>query len=104
MNSALKQRLDALNAANEIRSYRSKLKAQIKVKAVTVDQVAELLLEPPEQLESMQVAHLVKAVPGVGKTKVANVMKNARLPMTITIAGAGKRRLRLVCDQLARWR
>lgn len=64
----LDQCMDALQMANHIRTRRAELKADVKAGRV---QAIDVIADPPEWAEAMPLATLLRAVPGVGKQKIA---------------------------------
>src|SRR6516164_306745 len=61
---SLVQRMEALARANDIRSRRAQLKRDLKAGRLKIH---ELLLEPPEYLETAKVFDLLLAVPDLSK-------------------------------------
>jgi hypothetical protein len=61
---SLKQRMDALTTANVIRTWRAGLKRDLKAGRVDV---IDLLIDPPEKLETMKVFDLLLAAPKYGR-------------------------------------
>ena len=62
------QRMDALARANEIRSQRAQLKRDLKAGRHSIQQ---LLLDPPEYLETAKVFDMLLAVPKYGRDPAA---------------------------------
>ena len=65
------QRMEALQRANDIRSRRAQLKRDLKAGRQPIH---ELLLEPPEYLETAKVFDLLLAVPKYGRVKVNKIL------------------------------
>jgi len=82
------QRLRALDAANEIRTRRAKLKKDLKAGKV---QIEGLLLDPPEYLGSAKVFDLMLAVPKYGRVKVNRILNQCRVSPSKTIGGLSVR-------------
>lgn len=82
------QRMRALEAANEIRTRRAKLKKDLKAGKVQID---KLLLDPPEYLGSAKVFDLMLAVPKYGRVKVNRVLNQCRISPSKTIGGLSVR-------------
>jgi hypothetical protein len=78
----------ALEAANEIRTRRARLKKDLKAGKVQIDQ---LLLDPPEYLGSAKVFDLMLAVPKYGRVKVNRVLNQCRISPSKTIGGLSVR-------------
>ena len=83
-----KQRMRALETANEIRTRRAKLKKDLKGGKVQID---KLLLDPPEYLGSAKVFDLMLAVPKYGRVKVNRVLNQCRISPSKTIGGLSVR-------------
>ena len=64
---SLNQRMDALARANQIRTKRAQLKRDLKAGRLSIHQ---LLLNPPEYLETAKVFDMLLAVPKYGRVKV----------------------------------
>ncbi len=82
------QRMRALEAANEIRTKRAKLKKDLKAGKVRID---TLLMNPPEYLHSAKVFDLMLAVPKYGRVKVNRVLNQCRISPSKTIGGLSVR-------------
>lgn len=82
------QRLRALEAANEIRTRRARLKKDLKAGKVQLDR---LLLDPPEYLETAKVFDLMLAVPKLGRVKVNRILNHCRVSPSKTISGLSER-------------
>ncbi len=82
------QRLRALEAANEIRTKRAKLKKDLKAGRV---QIERLLLDPPEYLGSAKVFDVMLAVPKYGRVKVNRILNQCRISPSKTIGGLSVR-------------
>ena len=68
---SLHQRMEALQRANDVRSARAKLKRDLKAGRQPIH---ELLLDPPEYLETAKVFDLLLAVPKYGRVKVNKIL------------------------------
>jgi hypothetical protein len=96
---SLEQRLSALNRANDIRHRRAELKKRIKEmgKPVARTEVAALLTEPPEVIETMKVWDLLIATPGYGRVKTNKMLSRATASPSKTVGGlTGRQRQELV--------
>ena len=82
------QRMRALEAANEIRTRRARLKKDLKAGKVQID---ALLMDPPEYLGSAKVFDLMLAVPKYGRVKVNRVLNQCRISPSKTIGGLSVR-------------
>ena len=77
-----------MEAANEIRTKRAKLKKDLKAGKV---QIERLLLDPPEYLGSAKVFDLMLAVPKYGRVKVNRILNQCRISPSKTIGGLSVR-------------
>ena len=85
---SLLQRMDALQRANDVRTRRAKLKRDLKAGRTPIH---ELLLEPPEYLETAKVFDLLLAVPKYGRVKVNKILTQCRISPSKTIGGLSQR-------------
>ena len=85
---SLVQRMEALQRANDIRSRRAQLKRDLKAGRQPIH---ELLLEPPEYLETAKVFDLLLAVPKYGRVKVNKILTTCRISPSKTIGGMSER-------------
>jgi hypothetical protein len=85
---SLVQRMDALQRANEIRTRRAQLKRDLKAGRQPIH---ELLLDPPEYLETAKVFDLLLAVPKYGRVKVNKILSTCRISPSKTIGGLSQR-------------
>ena len=67
---SLDQRMDALGRANQVRSRRAALKADLKRGATTI---ADVLVAPPDYLLTAKVVDLLMAAPKCGRVKSARI-------------------------------
>jgi hypothetical protein len=95
----LAQRFDALNHANQIRSERAQLKRDLKAGRADT---ADLLLEPPEWLESMKLFDLLLATPKYGRVKVNTALKKCGISASKTIGGLSVRQRAEIVSVLRR--
>ncbi len=77
-----------MEAANEIRTKRARLKKDLKAGKV---QIERLLLDPPEYLGSAKVFDLMLAVPKYGRVKVNRILNQCRISPSKTIGGLSVR-------------
>lgn len=82
------QRMLALEAANEIRIRRARLKKDLKAGKMQIEQ---LLLDPPDYLGSAKVFDLMLAVPKYGRVKVNKILNQCRVSPSKTIGGLSVR-------------
>jgi hypothetical protein len=85
---SLVQRMEALQRANDIRSRRAQLKRDLKAGRQPIH---ELLLKPPEYLETAKVFDLLLAVPKYGRVKVNKILSTCRISPSKTIGGLSQR-------------
>jgi hypothetical protein len=96
---SLVQRMDALQRANEIRTKRAKLKRELKAGQASIH---DLLLEPPEYIETAKVFDLLLAVPKYGRVKVNKVLQLCRISPSKTIGGLSPRQRTELVSMLRR--
>jgi hypothetical protein len=85
---SLTQRMDALQRANDIRTRRAQLKRDLKGGRTSIHQ---LLIDPPEYLETAKVFDMLLAVPKYGRVKVNKVLQQCRISPSKTIGGLSER-------------
>ena len=85
---SLHQRMEALQRANEIRTRRAQLKRDLKAGRQSIH---DLLLEPPEFVETAKVFDMLLAVPKYGRVKVNKVLQQCRISPSKTIGGLSQR-------------
>ena len=85
---SLQQRMDALARANDIRTRRAQLKRDLKAGRTSIH---DLLLEPPEYIETAKVFDMLLAVPKYGRVKVNKVLVDCRISPSKTIGGLSQR-------------
>ena len=85
------QRMEALARANDIRTRRAKLKRDLKGGRQPID---ELLLSPPEYLETAKVFDLLLAVPKYGRVKVNKILTQCKISPSKTVGGLSERQRR----------
>lgn len=72
---SLAQRMDALERANRIRTFRAELKKDVKRGKRTVHDV---LRAPMEEVETMKLIDLLLAAPKIGRVKANKVLETGR--------------------------
>jgi len=85
---SLDQRLDALGKANQVRSQRAALKADLKRGAANI---RDVLAAPPDYLLTAKVADLLMAAPKCGRVKSARLMEQCRISPSKTVGGLSER-------------
>ena len=85
---SLVQRMEALQRANEIRTKRAQLKRDLKAGRSSIHQ---LLLEPPEFLETAKVVDMLLAVPKYGRVKVDKILRTCKISPSKTVGGLSER-------------
>ena len=96
---SLQQRMDALQRANDIRTRRAQLKRDLKGGRASIH---DLLLEPPEFLETAKVMDMLLAVPKYGRVKVNKVLVQCRISPSKTIGGLSQRQRTELVSMLRR--
>lgn len=87
---SLTQRLDALERANEVRTYRARLKKNLKAGRITIDQI---LRNPHRLIETMKIMELMLEMPKYGRVKVSKALTQCRISPSKTIGGLTERQL-----------
>ncbi len=85
---SLVQRMEALQRANHIRSQRAQLKRDLKAGR---QPIADLLLHPPDYLQTAKVFDLLLAVPKYGRVKVNKILTQCRISPSKTLGGLSER-------------
>ena len=85
---SLVQRMEALQRANDIRSRRAQLKRDLKAGRASIH---DLLLHPPEYVETAKVFDMLLAVPKYGRVKVNKILGQCRISPSKTIGGLSQR-------------
>lgn len=89
--SVTDQRLGALERANEIRSFRARLKRDVKEGRVSV---VDVLRDPPDEVLSMRLADVLLMIPRAGTWKAQKIMAEAGISQGVTVGDlSGERRL-----------
>ena len=96
---SLQQRMDALQRANLIRMQRAQLKRDLKAGRHTIQ---DLLLEPPDFVETAKVFDMLLAVPKYGRVKVNKVLVGCRISPSKTIGGLSQRQRTELVSMLRR--
>jgi len=96
---SLVQRMEALQRANDIRSRRAQLKRDLKAGRQAIH---ELLLDPPEYLETAKVFDLMLAVPKYGRVKVNKILSTCRISPSKTIGGLSQRQRTELVEMMRR--
>ena len=96
---SLTQRMEALHRANEIRTRRAQLKRDLKAGRVSIH---DLLLEPPEYVETAKVFDMLLAVPKYGRVKANRILNQCRISPSKTIGGLSERQRAELISQLRR--
>ena len=96
---SLVQRMEALQRANEIRTRRAQLKRDLKAGRQSIH---DLLLEPPEFVETAKVFDMLLAVPKYGRVKVNKVLQQCRISPSKTIGGLSQRQRTELVSMLRR--
>src|SRR6202790_694867 len=96
---SLLQRMEALQRANNIRTRRAKLKRDLKAGRQPID---DLLLAPPEYLETAKVFDLLLAVPKYGRVKVNKILSQCKISPSKTVGGLSERQRGELVDFLRR--
>ena len=93
------QRKEALLRANEVRSARKRLKAQLKQGEADL---APLIADCPSFLATARISEILQALPGYGPVKVGQLLSASRVSPTKTVAGLTPRQRRELVEALKR--
>jgi hypothetical protein len=85
---SIDQRMEALKRANDIRVRRAQLKRDLKEGLVQID---DLLLDPPDWVETAKVFDMLMAVPKFGRVKAARLLNQCRISQSKTVGGLSER-------------
>ncbi|MGH2870987.1 MAG: integration host factor, actinobacterial type [Solirubrobacteraceae bacterium] len=85
---SLRQRMEALQRANNIRSRRAQLKRDLKAGRTSI---ADLLSKPPDYVQTAKVFDLLLAVPKYGRVKVTKILSICRISPSKTLGGLSER-------------
>ena len=91
--------MEALERANQIRTRRAQLKRDLKAGRTSIH---DLLLEPPEYVETAKVFDMLLAVPKYGRVKVNKVLVQCRISPSKTIGGLSQRQRTELVSMLRR--
>lgn len=94
---SLDQRMEALRRANEIRSLRAQLKRDLKDGNI---QIASVISDPPEFVQTAKVFDMLIAVPKYGKVKATRFLNHCRIAQGKTIGGLSERQRSELVDLL----
>ena len=84
--AAREQRLNALKGANRIRNYRAQVKLQIRLGKITIRELGELICDPPEDLEGIEVRSLLECIRSVGPAKAHRILRQLGFNYRTTLA------------------
>lgn len=85
---SLRQRLDALARANDVRTRKAHLKRDLKAGRVSIRAV---LADPPDYLVNAKLFDLLLATPKYGRVKVNKVLTQCRISPSKTVGGMTER-------------
>ena len=96
---SLLQRMEALQRANEIRTKRAQLKRDLKAGRSSIHQ---LLLKPPDFVETAKVVDMLLAVPKYGRVKVDKILRTCKISPSKTVGGLSERQRNELVSMLRR--
>jgi hypothetical protein len=96
---SLVQRMEALQRANEIRTKRAQLKRDLKAGRSSIHQ---LLLKPPDYVETAKVVDMLLAVPKYGRVKVDKILRTCKISPSKTVGGLSERQRNELVSMLRR--
>jgi hypothetical protein len=85
---SLAQRFDALERANYVRTTRARLKVELKAGR---RDLADLVEDPPQWLETAKIVDIMLACPKVGRTKVGLALRELKVSPSKTFGGLSVR-------------
>lgn len=91
--------MDALKAANQIRTRRADLKKRLKAGRVGIHGI---ILDPPEWLLTMHLSELMLSVPKYGRVKVNRILTQCRISPSKTVGGLSERQRGEIVSYLSR--
>lgn len=94
-----RQRMEALQKGNRIRTRRAELKRDLKAGRESIE---ELLLNPPAFIETAKLYDLLLAVPKWGRVKVNRLFRVAKVSPSKTVGGLSERQRRELVGLLRR--
>jgi hypothetical protein len=100
---SLRQRKDALERANYIRSWRAELKHDLHEGGVAPGIVADLIASPRPEIESMKVFALLMALPKVGRVKAQKMLQRYHISPSKTVGGLSDRQRQILVTALRAW-
>lgn len=92
------QRMDALKRANEIRTYRARLKRELKAGR---RDIFDVLADPPDYLLTAKVFDILIVVPKYGRVKANRILTRARISPSKTVGGLSERQRREIVDLMS---
>lgn len=93
------QRMEALQRGNAVRTQRANLKRDLKAGRASIH---DLLLAPPEYVETMKIFDVMLAVPKYGRVKVGKILQMCRISHSKTIGGLSPRQRTELVSMLRR--
>lgn len=91
--------MKALKHANEIRTSRAQLKRDLKAGRRSIH---NLLLAPPDDVETMKLFDLLLAVPKYGRVKTNKILQVCRISPSKTVGGLSQRQRSEIVSMLRR--
>ena len=95
----LRQQLDALARANDVRSRRAQLKRDVKAGRRPIEEVLE---NPPAYLASATILELLISTPKRRRIKANKVLLRCRMSPSRTVGALTERQRRVIVDELQR--
>ena len=80
--------MEALKRANHIRVRRAKLKKDLKDGSASIE---EVLMDPPDYVETAKVFDILMSVPKFGRVKAARFLNQCRISQSKTVGGLSER-------------
>jgi hypothetical protein len=92
--------MNALVHANQIRKKRASDKAYIRQRELDA---RALMDSPPEYWKSAHVADLLRALPGVGRTKIERILTNQKVSPSRTLEGLTESQINRLSSAIERY-
>jgi hypothetical protein len=87
------QRRAALNRANEVRTARKEIKEQLAAGAL---ELAELIQNPPGEVDKAEIGDVLEWMPGIGRTRVRKILASSGVSRSVQmryLSGATRGRI-----------
>ncbi|MEO7398592.1 MAG: hypothetical protein ABIW84_08515, partial [Ilumatobacteraceae bacterium] len=83
--------------ANYIRAFRKELKQDLKTGKV---ELAQIIADPPQEIQSMKIVDLLLATPKIGDHKVNRLLRTFSFSPALTIGNMTSRQRDMLCRDI----